>query len=202
MLPHHSWRLQIITVWNTAARVRLNENNPTWLADLARDIPEARWWKTPISNDTVLNARRPDIETGLKKFEKLPSDQQQIPKNIIQNQQPLLPLAASSPNLVREVQDWKEWAYTDGSCHIHLGKQVIGAGEYHLDNDSPDYVQPYGEGITNTIVRAELAAKAAAILQGHSHIAPDSLSSIHQIRSKHCTQSFTVSMSKAISLKQ
>eukprot|EP00983_Pelagomonas_calceolata_P081000 1155379-Pelagomonas_calceolata.AAC.1 len=37
-------------------------------------------------------------------------------------------------------------------------------------------------GITSTIVRAELAAIAAAVLQGHSHIATDSLFSLHQIR--------------------
>ncbi len=39
-------------------------------------------------------------------------------------------------------------------------------------------------GITNTINRAELAAITAAILHGHSLIATDSLSSLHQIR-KH-----------------
>eukprot|EP00983_Pelagomonas_calceolata_P050970 1142207-Pelagomonas_calceolata.AAC.2 len=77
------------------------------------------------------------------------------------------------------VQNWKEWAYTDGSCQIHLGRQVIGAGVYHPDNDSPNYVQPNGTGITHTIVRAELAAIAAAILQGYSHIATNSLPSLH-----------------------
>eukprot|EP00983_Pelagomonas_calceolata_P077774 1154013-Pelagomonas_calceolata.AAC.4 len=65
---------------------------------------------------------------------------------------------------------------------MHLGRQVIGAGVYHPDDDSPNYVQPNGEGITNTIGRAVLAAKAAAILQGHSHISTDSLFSLHQIR--------------------
>eukprot|EP00983_Pelagomonas_calceolata_P005579 182542-Pelagomonas_calceolata.AAC.1 len=62
MLPRHSWSLQIIAVWNTAARTRLNENNPTWLTDLARQIPEAHWWIT-ISNDPILNPRHPGIET-------------------------------------------------------------------------------------------------------------------------------------------
>eukprot|EP00983_Pelagomonas_calceolata_P035048 1096187-Pelagomonas_calceolata.AAC.1 len=71
--------------------------------------------------------------------------------NIILNQHPLTPLTASSPNLVRKVQDWKEWAYTDGSCHIHLGKRVNGPGVYHPDSDSSNYVQPNGAGITNTI---------------------------------------------------
>eukprot|EP00983_Pelagomonas_calceolata_P002596 86742-Pelagomonas_calceolata.AAC.1 len=43
MLPRlPSWSLQIIAVWNTAARIRLNENNPTWHTDLAQQIPEAR----------------------------------------------------------------------------------------------------------------------------------------------------------------
>eukprot|EP00983_Pelagomonas_calceolata_P044213 1139203-Pelagomonas_calceolata.AAC.2 len=41
---------------------------------------------------------------------------------------------------------------------------------------SPNRVQPNGVGITNTIEMAELAAIAAAFLQGYSHIATDSLS--------------------------
>eukprot|EP00983_Pelagomonas_calceolata_P048794 1141212-Pelagomonas_calceolata.AAC.4 len=61
LLPRHSWSLQIIAVWNTAARIRLNENNLIWLADLARDILEARWWKAAISNYPVLDAKHPDI---------------------------------------------------------------------------------------------------------------------------------------------
>eukprot|EP00983_Pelagomonas_calceolata_P009871 319578-Pelagomonas_calceolata.AAC.1 len=84
--------------------------------------------------------------------------------------------------VTKQVQNWKEWAYTNGSFHIHLGKRVIGAGVYHPDNDSSNYVKPNGAGITRTSVRAEIAAIAAAILQGHSHIATDSLSSLHQIR--------------------
>jgi hypothetical protein len=37
-------------------------------------------------------------------------------------------------------------------------------------------------GITNTISRAELAAIAAAVVHGYSHIATDSLTSLHQIK--------------------
>jgi hypothetical protein len=37
-------------------------------------------------------------------------------------------------------------------------------------------------GITNTISRAELAAVAAAVIHGYSHIATDSLTSLHQIK--------------------
>eukprot|EP00983_Pelagomonas_calceolata_P105258 1159113-Pelagomonas_calceolata.AAC.16 len=110
------------------ARVHSNENAPAWLTDLARHIPEARWWKPTISNDPILNPRHPGIETGFKKFEKLPSDQQHTKKNAFQSQQPLLPPTASSPNLIRKVQNWKEWACTDGSCHKSHGRQLIGAG--------------------------------------------------------------------------
>eukprot|EP00983_Pelagomonas_calceolata_P010037 325936-Pelagomonas_calceolata.AAC.1 len=55
--------LQIIAAWNTAARIRLNGNDPTWLTKLAKNVPEARRWKTTIRNDQILNARHPDIET-------------------------------------------------------------------------------------------------------------------------------------------
>jgi hypothetical protein len=37
-------------------------------------------------------------------------------------------------------------------------------------------------GITNTISRAELAAIAAAVIYGYTHIATDSLTSLHQIK--------------------
>eukprot|EP00983_Pelagomonas_calceolata_P101515 1158703-Pelagomonas_calceolata.AAC.4 len=78
---------------------------------------------------------------------------------------------------------------------------MIGAGVYHPDSDSPNYVQPNGAGITNIIVRAELAAIAAAILQ--ATLTLPLIAFLHSTRSesKHHIQSFTVSMSKAISLK-
>jgi len=61
---------------------------------------------------------------------------------------------------------------------------VTGAGTYHPATSTPSFVEPNGIGIRNTINRAELAAITAAILHGHSHIATESLSSLHQIR-KH-----------------
>jgi len=39
-----------------------------------------------------------------------------------------------------------------------------------------------GVGITNTISRTELAAIAVTIIHGYSHIATDSLTSMHQIK--------------------
>ncbi len=61
---------------------------------------------------------------------------------------------------------------------------MTGAGTYHPATSTPTFVQPSDMSITNTINRAELAAITAAILHGHSHVATDSLSSLHQIR-KH-----------------
>eukprot|EP00983_Pelagomonas_calceolata_P120334 1160696-Pelagomonas_calceolata.AAC.1 len=163
-LPCPSWSLQIIAVWNTAARVRLNENNSNWLTRLKQDIREARWLERTISNDPILNPRHPEIETGFNKFKKLPSAHQQTSHSTMQSQQTFSPLTSSSPYLVRKVANWREWAYTDGSCHVHNGNQVIGAGVYHPASDSTNHVQPNGAGITHTITRAELAAIAAAIL--------------------------------------
>eukprot|EP00983_Pelagomonas_calceolata_P119962 1160655-Pelagomonas_calceolata.AAC.1 len=51
----------------------------------------------------------------------------------------------------------------------------------HHDSDSPFWVQSKRVGITNSIVRAEPAAIAAAILQDHSYMATGSPSSLHQI---------------------
>ena len=42
--------------------------------------------------------------------------------------------------------------------------------------------EPKSVGITNTISHAELAAIAAAIIHGYSHIATDSLTSMYQIK--------------------
>eukprot|EP00983_Pelagomonas_calceolata_P018005 564426-Pelagomonas_calceolata.AAC.1 len=187
---------KIFAVWNPPARIRQNKNYPTWLTDLECDIPEVRWCKATISNDPVLDARHTGIETGFKKFEKLPSDQQHTPRQHCPK-----PTAPPTTNRVEPK--------ADGSCHMHHGRRVVGAGVYHPDNDVPIYldiyVQPNGAGITYTVVRGVLAAKVAAILQSHSQIPIDSYSSQHQLglklESKHCIQTFTVSMSKAVSLK-
>eukprot|EP00983_Pelagomonas_calceolata_P046376 1140131-Pelagomonas_calceolata.AAC.2 len=85
------------------------------------------------------------------------------------------------------------WLYS-----THHGRRVTGAGVCPPVPDTPNYVQPNEAGITNAIARAESTAIAAAILQGHSHIATDSLSSLHQLiqickqECKHSTQSSTL----------
>jgi len=51
-----------------------------------------------------------------------------------------------------------------------------------LEDGSCVCVNPKGMGITNTISRAELAAIAAAVIHAYTHIATDSLTSLHQIK--------------------
>ena len=59
---------------------------------------------------------------------------------------------------------------------------VTGSGVYHPHLNVSHCVNPKGMGITNTISRAELAAIAAAVIHGYSHIATDSLGSLHQTK--------------------
>ena len=49
-------------------------------------------------------------------------------------------------------------------------------------------------GITNTISRAELAAIAAAVTHGYSHIATDSITSLHQIKKQLKCVGFVVNL--------
>jgi len=134
-----------------------------------------------ISNDPVLHACHPRTETGFKKFKNfhLITDAHILSTTVKNN-----PSQQNPAHTSKKIPDWKERAYTDGSCQIHQGRHVTGAGTYHPATSTPSFVAPNGMGITNTINRTELAAITAAILHGHSHIATGSLSSFHQIR-KH-----------------
>jgi len=175
-------------------QLHLNKYDPTWLQNLACDIPEANWHINNIASHPVCNARHAETAPGLKKFEKLHSDKMQIARCA---HRPALgevaPLSHhSKPGLALKIPDLKSWTYTDSSCHIQGGKTVIGAGVYHHSSGNSNLVEPNGVGITNTIGRAELAAIAAAITYNHIHIATDSLTSLHQIKKlmlypeKHC----------------
>jgi hypothetical protein len=59
------------------------------------------------------------------------------------------------------------------SKRMKKGKTPDQAGVYHPHLNVSHYVNPKGMGITNTISRAELAAIAAAVIHGYSHIATD-----------------------------
>ncbi len=132
-LPQASWNLHIIAVWNAAARLHLNKHNPTWLQNLACDIPEANWHVNNIASHPVCNARHTETAPCLEKFEKLHSGKMQT---TMCSHRPTLgdvaPLSHhSKPGLTLEIPDWKSWTYTDNSCHVQGGKTCIGAGVYH-----------------------------------------------------------------------
>jgi len=55
------WSMQKFAAWNTAACLRLSNNNTTWIWDLALGIPEASW-NINITNDPILHARHPSID--------------------------------------------------------------------------------------------------------------------------------------------
>ena len=90
--------------------------------------------------------------------------------------------------------DLVSWGCFDVKCKIggtrpkpmavpkNMEGQYAGSGVYHPCLNMSHYVSPRGVGITNTITSAELAAIAAAIIHGYSHIATDSLTSMHQIK--------------------
>jgi hypothetical protein len=77
---------------------------------------------------------------------------------------------SSSPNLVRKVQDWRDWTYTDGSLKKHKEGQDTGSGVYHPCLDISLYVNPRDGGITNIISRAELGAVRSS--RNHSRLLP------------------------------
>eukprot|EP00983_Pelagomonas_calceolata_P033886 1061558-Pelagomonas_calceolata.AAC.1 len=66
VLSQHTWDLQIIAVWNTAARGHFNNQNHTWLQDLAKAIPEAKWIIKNISNHPIQNTRH-RVMLGIRK---------------------------------------------------------------------------------------------------------------------------------------
>jgi len=186
--------LQIIAIWNTKGRVCLNAHNNDWLKELAKEIPEAKWEIQNIHNQPYQTALDSGQHSGLNKIDKLPNDHPQASEGpdktsaLISTDQPHncnideAPQYRSSQNLTRKVKDWRDWTYTDGSLQKNEVGQDTGSDVYHLHLNVSHYVNPKGMGITNTISRAELAAIAAAVIYGYSHIATDSLTSLHQVK--------------------
>eukprot|EP00983_Pelagomonas_calceolata_P061817 1146992-Pelagomonas_calceolata.AAC.1 len=157
---------------------------------LASSLPEVDWKLRSIGNHSTLYTMHTDMP-GFDECQRLPSDKQQTSRNPtyphISNQEELLVPNQSSPTLMLKVPDWRTWAYTGGSCQIQNGKQEIGAGVYCPLTDSTKSIELNDSGITNTMCRAELAAISAVITHSvcirgsYSHIASDSLISLHQI---------------------
>jgi ribonuclease HI len=80
--------------------------------------------------------------------------------------------------------------YTDGSCRAERGGNRLGAGVFCPEGEVRVGVLPVGEGLTNTIVTAELTAiKHGLPLKHHDasiHLYTDSLTCIAQIK-RFCT---------------
>jgi hypothetical protein len=193
-LSKYSWELQIIAIWNTKGRVCLNAHNKDWLKELAKEIPEAKWEIQNIHNHPYQTALGSGQHSGPNKITKLPNDHPEASEgpdktsDLISTDQPHncnideAPHNSSSQNLTRKVKDWRDWTYTDGSLQKNEVGQDTGSGVYHPHLNVSHYVNPKCMGITNTISRAELAAIAAAVIHGYSHIATDSLTSLHQFK--------------------
>jgi hypothetical protein len=89
-----------------------------WLKEFAKEISEAKWETNYIPNDPYPSALSTEKTPGLNKVRKLPSDQlhqtPQGPQDKTSNQnRPQSSDEAtqhsSSPNLIRKVQDWRDW---------------------------------------------------------------------------------------------
>eukprot|EP00983_Pelagomonas_calceolata_P118580 1160520-Pelagomonas_calceolata.AAC.1 len=117
-LPQNTW-----AVLNTAARVHLNNQSPTWLQGLAKDIPEAKWFVKNVRNDPIRNAKHA-VMPGIEKCERLTLDKKRVAKVPCKSTANITaPVPCqSNPNLQLKVAYWKSWAYTDGSCQVQDGK--------------------------------------------------------------------------------
>ena len=192
----HSWKLKIIAIWNTKGRVCLNAHNKDWLKKTCQRNPWGKVWNSKHTYHPYQTALGSGEHSGLNRFIKLPNDHPQAPEGpdktsaLMSTDQPHncnideAPQNSSSQNLTCIVKDWRDWTYTDGSLQKNHAGQDTGSGIYHPHLNVSHYVNPKGMGITNTISRTELAAIAAAVIHGYSHIATDSLTSLHQIK-KH-----------------
>eukprot|EP00983_Pelagomonas_calceolata_P063207 1147631-Pelagomonas_calceolata.AAC.4 len=108
--------------------------NPTWLQDLAKDIPEAKWFVKNGRNDPFQNARHA-VMPGIGKCEKLPLDKKQIAEEELDwlqlllhsltnthscHRQPQLTSPTQKPNTVpREAQTSSGNGYGDRIAKYH-----------------------------------------------------------------------------------
>jgi len=182
--------LQIIAVWNTQARLNLNNRNPEWPNHLAQSIPETKWNTTSVSNNAYercyirklpLGAPPP----GFNKLKRLKPDHLLVAKHhnhdtsLHPGQMTTTQIQdKSNPQLALKVADWKKIAYTDGNCIRHDHQQIIGAGVYIPNTNRIHHVNPIGSNITNTVHRDELAGIAAAVTHDYFLIATDSENSM------------------------
>eukprot|EP00983_Pelagomonas_calceolata_P083627 1156201-Pelagomonas_calceolata.AAC.1 len=91
-----------------AARVHLNNENPTWLQDSASDFPKAKWLIETWEQRPHLRDTRHAVMPGIGKCKKLPLDNNQIakaPHKTASDTNAPTPYQ-SNPNLQLEVAFW------------------------------------------------------------------------------------------------
>ncbi|KAJ9532362.1 hypothetical protein QJQ45_010448 [Haematococcus lacustris] len=173
---HHSL---LVLIHNSSATHHLQARNPLWLDNLRCALSQlaGRKFLPPTNSRPPPFLPAHTSLPGAGTYRKLPPDTQTTPT--------ALPPTSNTPDtnwsgthLQSKVRDWKSWTYTDGSCTTAPGAaQRIGAGIYHPQGTQQHHtINPCGEGATNTITRAELAAIKATLDQGHTHIATDTAS--------------------------
>eukprot|EP00983_Pelagomonas_calceolata_P049706 1141633-Pelagomonas_calceolata.AAC.2 len=183
-----------------AARFYLNNQNPTCLQGLDRDIPKAKWFVKDVSNDLIRNARHA-VTPGIGKCEKLPLDKKQIAKAPCN---PATDITAPVPCQSNQTSSSKFSIGSPGTTQTAAARfrtflvgWAYGAGVHHPVSDSKNLVEPNGAGITNTIGRAKLAALAAARTHEHTHTLPQTASAhFTNSESKSCIQRSTDIMCK------
>ncbi|KAL6746335.1 hypothetical protein V8C86DRAFT_2945986, partial [Haematococcus lacustris] len=179
---HHSL---LVLIHNSSAIHHLQARNPLWLDSLRGALSQlaGRKFLPPLNTRPPPPPPAHTSLTGAGTYRKLPQDTP-TPPTALPPTSHTLDNYWSGTHLQSKVGDWKSWTYTDGSCTTAPGAlQRIGAGIYHPQGTQQHQtINPSGEGATNTITRAELAAIKAALDQGHTHIATDSLTAMFQIR--------------------
>ena len=159
-----TWGMRILVVWNKAARKHLITNNPSWFK--REDISPVAIWSLKTQAPYLFLNRQlkghcqewqkyvgspKTHETQLSNIVETTDAHSQVPSHHVQ-QKRLLELKA--PN-------WKEWAFTDGSCTNKVnGSQSIGAEVYHPQSNKIITVSSGGTSINKTINRAELVRNA------------------------------------------
>ena len=124
-LPKHTWEVHIVATWNTEGRNCLKYAcNKNWLKDLAIEIFEVKQEINCTHNDPYPSALSTEETPGLYKISKLPNDHLRQTSQDPQDKTSTLDLfhcsnkatqQSSSPNLIRKIQDCRDWTYTDGS---------------------------------------------------------------------------------------
>eukprot|EP00983_Pelagomonas_calceolata_P089131 1157280-Pelagomonas_calceolata.AAC.12 len=154
---------------------------------LKRDIPEAYWLPLQPPNSAVPLHTHQRLESNnwRKKFQSLPHDIHICSHRCPQARAAFHP-ATYKKTFASKTKNWREITYTGGSViqHKHDSPPLVGSGVNKPSRDTTQqlqlYINPNGNGPTNTINRAELVGILVALQEGHIDIA-DSAPCLSQI---------------------